>query len=70
MKEQLRLPRKSPRKRILDDDDEVLNLQNHEDNRLIDSDDDDDDDDDDDVYLGPEEVIVHGDFEDDDPWDE
>ena len=31
MKEQLPLPRKPPRKRILDDDDEVLNLQNNED---------------------------------------
>ena len=45
------------------------NLQNNEDNRLIDSDDDDDDDDDD-FYLGPEQVIVAGDFEDYDQWNE
>ena len=48
----------------------MQNLQNNEDNRLIDSDDDDDDDDDDDFYLGPEQVIVAGDFEDYDQWNE
>ena len=38
VKEHLPLPRKPPRKRILDDDDELLNLQNNEDTDSDDSD--------------------------------